>query len=82
MRTVPKSAKKYLSKVSAEGSVAAVAVVRSNADLSDESPGCIRPCTQELEAVDALVRKVGEEAVPLLTSPPPRSSRPRGARRA
>lgn len=47
-------------------SVAAVAAVRANADLSDEvheivlSPGCRRPCTEEL------VRKVGEEAVSLL----------------
>lgn len=72
MRTVPKSAKKYVSKLSAEESVAAVVVVGNNADLSEEiheimlSPGCIRPCTAELEAAYALIRKVGDVAVTLL----------------
>lgn len=48
--TVPKSAKKFVSKLSAEDSVIAVVVVRANADLSDEkrqsllTPGNVRLC--------------------------------------
>lgn len=58
-------------KVSGEDSVAAVPVIRANADPSDKiheiilSPGCARPCAAELEATYALIRKVGEEAVSL-----------------
>ncbi|CAM9196126.1 unnamed protein product [Laminaria digitata] len=72
MRMVPKSAKKFVSKLSAEDSVAAVAVVNANADLSAETheilltPGCTRPCVTELTSAYALVRRLGEEAIILL----------------
>lgn len=50
MRTVPKSAKNFVSKLSAEDSVVGVAVINANTDLSAEThrillnPGNIRPC--------------------------------------
>lgn len=72
MRTVPKCSKKFVSKLSAEDSVAAASLVAANADLSDEThqilltPGCIRPCATELRCAYAFVRKFGEEALVLL----------------
>lgn len=72
MRTVPKCSKKFVSKLSAEDSVAAASLVAANADLSDEThqilltPGCIRPCVTELRCAYAFVRKFGEEALVLL----------------
>lgn len=72
MRTVPSFAKKFVSKLSAEESVTAVAVVNKNADLSDEihdlilSPGCVRQSATDLEEAYALIRKSGDVAVTLL----------------
>jgi hypothetical protein len=71
MRTVPKSAKKYVSKLSAEDSVAVAGVIGNNADLCDEihemilAPGCTRPSATGLQEAYCLVREVGEEAVAL-----------------
>lgn len=72
MHTVPKSAKKYVSKLSAEDSVVAAAVVGRNVHLSDEihhillSPSSFPPRTEDLEASYELIQKVGEEAITLL----------------
>ena len=73
LRTVPKNAKKYVSKLSAEDSVAAVAVVGNNADLSDDihalilSPGCVwKGTVAGLKEAYAFVRSVGEEAESLI----------------
>ncbi|CAM9757675.1 unnamed protein product, partial [Ectocarpus sp. 12 AP-2014] len=70
--TVPKSAKKFVSKLSAEDSVFAVAVVRANADLSDEqrqsllTPGNVRLCvTKSWGCADSLVRQLGQQVLPL-----------------
>lgn len=71
MRTVPERAKKFVSKLSAEGSVVAVAVVSANADLADEAhqvlltPGIIWPCVKELACAYWLVRQVGQQVLPL-----------------
>lgn len=72
MRTVPKSAKKYVSKLSAEDSIAAAALVGRNAHLSDEihqillSPRRFPLCVEELGRSYALIQRVGEEAITLL----------------
>lgn len=66
MRTVPKSAKKYVSKLSAEDSVAAAAIIRANVDLSEQAHVVVLKRGRELSSAYALVRKYGEQALVLL----------------
>lgn len=67
MRTVPTHAKKFVSKLSAEDNVAAVAVIRDNADLTDEThelvlkPGNVRPCVTGLRGAYALIRYLAKK---------------------
>ena len=64
---VPKYAKKFVSKPSTEQSVGAVAIIRANADLSEQThTAVLQPGRQDLSGVYALVREYGGEAVVVL----------------
>lgn len=67
MRMVPKHAKKFVSKLSTEQSVAAVAIIRANADLSDQAHEAVLEQSRgDLRGAYALLREYGDQALVLL----------------